>query len=761
MKGIILTGGGSAELQPLTCTRNSSMLEVCGVPLVEYTVQELERNGISDIIISADRFTAQTAEYFDDGRDKVPAFSFVKAGTLSGEAVYEAARSFDIPDGENVVIARGDVLAQRSIREALSFHRESGADITVCVTHSDSPEKHIAVSAGGDKLREVIPYPPTECCASELIMTGTVIVKSGLILNSENTEGEFYTDVISRLLNSGAKAVVYEEKGYFMQIREPADIIKMNRDIMNGRYPSGFSGIMKSDDGRFKGVQAEFPVYIGKNAVISEGAVLSAYTSVGDNAFVGRNAVLKGCAAGKGCYIGESACINGAVLADGVRFSSEASAEDGAVIGDNAVIGAGAFLGSGVRIWTGRHIEPFAVVKESVRRGDPRRLVLDDEGITGEINSVITPETAAQAGSAAASLGKRIAVGFKGGNAAFSLALAFASGVSAAGCEAWFLGEVTEPELACCVKICGAAAGCFINAGVSAGLSFVSHDGLPLSRAEERLVESGLNGSVYRSSGGNDFGDIRQCSGIRDIYSSRLTKKFPASFSGVRAIVNTPSGRTEKICRRLLEGRNDREGIPVVFHISGDGRKISAYTDETGYVAQDKLIMLGCMDEFEQGRDSALPFSFPRAADVLAERYGRRVLRFAYCSDGSDSEARSLAADGNFMGDGIHLMLKVTALMSRKGMTLKELCGSLPGFAAVSRYVAVDSPRSRSIAVMRKLGGGTAGNDGVMIDRNGCRVIVRPVKTGRGMMMFAEGFDIEAASELCDDIQERIKKLCD
>ncbi|MBQ8781245.1 MAG: NTP transferase domain-containing protein [Oscillospiraceae bacterium] len=760
MTAVILAGGESSSLKPLTCTKPASMLEVCGVPLAEYALNELKRNGVKNIVISADRFSEGIAEYFDDGREYMPGFSVTSSGTASSEQVSKAVREFDVPDDEDVVIIKGDVLAEHDIRGALSLHRKKGADITLAVRLTDTPEKFIAAVSDEESLKELVPYPPRESCDTGMMVTGTVIIRSELAQRLESFGGDYILNGIGGLLKEGAKAVLYEEKGYYGVLEEPSDIIKLNRHVMEGAYPYRLSEILYEDDGRFKGVNAEFPVYIGKNTVISEGTAISAFTAVGDNVFIGRNVKLRECAVGDGCYIGESAKINGGVIGENVRVSSEAAVYEGAAVGGNAVIGAGAAVCSGAGVWSRRRVEPYAEVKERVRRGDVHRFTLDDDGITGEINTVITPASAAAAGVAAASLGKRIAVGFKGGAAAFSFALAFASGVSSAGSEAWFVGEVTEPELASCVRVCGAGAGCFIDAGVSVRLGFFSSDGLPLSRSEERILESGLNKGICRRASADGFGEIRQCSGVRELYFSRLLKKRPTALSGIRAVVNTPSGRTGDICRRILDEINDKSGEPVVFHISGDGSKVSAYTDETGYVPQEKLVMLGCMYEFENGRDVSLPFSFPRAADVLGEKYGRKVFRYAHCSDGSDRQARRLAAECSLASDGILLMLKVTELLSQKGMSLKELCGLLPDFASVSRYVAVDAPRRQSMELLRKIEGGrAAGGDGIVINSGKGRVIVRPVKTGRGIMMFAESFNMEAASELCDDFQERIKSI--
>ena len=47
---------------------------------------------------------------------------------------------------------------------------------------------------------------------------------------------------------------------------------------------------------------------------------------------------------------------------------------------------------------------------------------------------------------------------------------------------------------------------------------------------------------------------------------------------------------------------------------------------------------------------------------------------------------------------------------------------------------------------------------GVLTDGDGGRVTVRPVRTGKGIMLNVESYALEAASELCDFYSEVIKR---
>ena len=149
--------------------------------------------------------------------------------------------------------------------------------------------------------------------------------------------------------------------------------------------------------------------------------------------------------------------------------------------------------------------------------------------------------------------------------------------------------------------------------------------------------------------------------------------------------------------------------------------------------------MICCMDMFDRGEDCAVCGSVPRALEQLAESCGRKMISCGknICDDESSPssqclEARHLASKQLFMHDGIAL-------------------SQLPKFAGVNRYIPVDKPSE----LLERLSVSTGG---VLTDGDGGRVTVRPVRTGKGIMLNVESYALEAASELCDFYSEVIKR---
>ncbi|MCL2054770.1 MAG: sugar phosphate nucleotidyltransferase [Oscillospiraceae bacterium] len=761
MTALILAGGDGLRLRPLTCSKPKAMLTVCNIPLLEYSLRVLKRYSYTDCIISADRFSNIITEY-SDGRNVRFSLSEAPAGTAA--ALSKAALDIDgngsAVNRSFVTVLCSDVLFDFNLQAAIKHHEYNHGDITLIVKKTDSPSDYTVAIAEDGLITDISEDLPRESCASNLAVTGIMVVSSELARRISEYGEDIISDCVPRMLKDGVKVLAFTETGFWLDVNSPEDYIAASYSVLKGE--------LSFADATANRVSA--------TADISESASVSAECVIGDNVSIARGAKIHGGIILSGAYIGERATVNQAVIGEGARVLSSAGVYEGAVIGGGAVIGENAVIAQNVKIWNERQIEPCAFASNDIKYGFKKPLVIDDEGVTGETNGIITPQIASVLGSAMASLRglsdesqkheAKIGIGYNEAPASKALAFAVASGVMSSGGEAWLFGETSEPGLSFCVRACELSAGCYVDAGVTAKLKFISSDGLSLTRREEKIIEAGLNRSEYRRAGFAHFGGEKECSSVNELYKISLQKEIPERLKGIRAVVNTSGFGMSTLCNEILNGINDKNGEPVVFHISADGRKISAYTDETGYVFHEKLTLLCCLERFRRGEDVALPYDFPTVADRLAGRYGAVVLRYSGCassrSEISDRAARELAVKMPFVYDAAALMLNVLAILSASGLTLKKALEELPEFATSNRFVAINgksSDRVNSIEILRRMcGERQISGDGVVINDNRGRVLIRPVKTGKGVMMHVESYQAEIASELCDFYQDLISE---
>ena len=389
---------------------------------------------------------------------------------------------------------------------------------------------------------------------------------------------------------------------------------------------------------------------------------------------------------------------------------------------------------------------------EIIVKSNVERLHFEEESrLIASGSGNITCNDAAAAGRATACEKGAILVSHGSGTGADALAYAFASGVSAAGARCVFAGECCAPAAAYAAKSLGCTAGCHIHTEITASLSLFSGDGLPLYRSYEEKIEKALQSSKELPY--SHFGDIRSFGGADELYAAKAASFLRSEPAKVYADVYSSSPSVMRVCGDILSGRGNKNGERIAFRISADGRRISAYSDETGYVFRDKLIMLCCRRLFEQGKDAAVCGKAPRALEKLAGLYGRKILSCggAVCVNESSPSGRCLAArkaaaQQMFANDGIVLMMTVLDILGEENKTLSEALKGLPDYADINRYIPVDRPSE----LLKKLCVTGMEESGVIGDGENGRVTIRPVRTGKGVMLCVESCAAETAAELCD-----------
>ena len=553
----------------------------------------------------------------------------------------------------------------------------------------------------------------------------------GFVISSYPAEGFFNggADDVVNSLSEKYHVSVYSEKCFMLDIAAPQDIIRANRAVITGEYepavpfPEGYFSPKGVCCG---GAECRGNVYIGKGCVIDSGVRLSAGTAIGDCVYIGRGAELEDCTVMNGAYIGERVKLKKAVVCPNARLLNGGDVCEGVLSGES--------------------------VSSEFKASD--NILFDSEGrICGGRNG-IDPSFAAAAGSAAVRIGRKICIGCRRNDASDALMRAFSAGVNAAGGEAVIAGEVSEPMLRFAVRLTGSDCGVYIGGEDGAELHFCASDGLPLDEESRRITENAAVRREYCHAGYRHYGTVTECGSVGMLYENMLDRLVRADISGIFADVSSPDEIVYKVCRSVFSrhGACRRDAPRISFHISGDGRRVSAYSEETGYVFHDKVMMLCIMRLKELGIDNiAVSSALPSAADSICP-----LVRYEQYPDysamspqqvKSDLEARKLASELPFTEDGAAAAVILTDHLAANGITLAQAAAALPKYALAERFV----PMKGSSEILKRIIPSAAA------DKRG-KVVIRPLRTGGGVMLHVESYAMEAAAELCGFYEELISK---
>ena len=140
MYALIIAGGEGERLRPLTSDRPKPMIEVAGKPILEYQVEWLAGQGVSDVILLCGYKAEIIQEHFGDGsRFGLRVHYSVEREPLGrGGALKLGARLLP-PDEELALGLNGDILTNQPLTPLLRHHRRKGATATVMLTRLRSP----------------------------------------------------------------------------------------------------------------------------------------------------------------------------------------------------------------------------------------------------------------------------------------------------------------------------------------------------------------------------------------------------------------------------------------------------------------------------------------------------------------------------------------------------------------------------------------------------------------------------------------------
>ncbi len=137
---IILAGGKGERLRPLTDGRPKSMVEVAGVPILDYQLKALREGGVEEVVLTVSYLKEVIQDHVGDGdKHGIKATYSVEETPLGrGGAIKQAMKQIGT-DWEDAIALNGDNLWQVDFEAFVRLHRDRDAIATVLVAPLRSP----------------------------------------------------------------------------------------------------------------------------------------------------------------------------------------------------------------------------------------------------------------------------------------------------------------------------------------------------------------------------------------------------------------------------------------------------------------------------------------------------------------------------------------------------------------------------------------------------------------------------------------------
>lgn len=757
MKAVIMAGGEGSRLRPLTCDLPKPMARLCGRPVLEYILDLLCRHGVTDAALTMRYLPDRIVEHFPDSRYRNIELLFVEEDQPLGTA--GSVRGACNPADDNLLVISGDALCDFDLTAAMAFHKERGADVTILGKRVDDPREYgLIVSDSSGCISAFVEKPAFSQAISDMANTGIYILsRRALDMIPVDRPYDFAGDLFPKMLQNGLTLVCREDRGYWCDIGDLETYVKCQRDMLEGKVDCDIHAVDDHTGLYFRDARpagdytVTAPAYIGRGVRIADGARIEAGSVIDDGCVIEAGARVSGSVVLQNGYIGRRARLTGALVCASAGIKSGAMLFEGTAVGAGAVVGEKATISTGVKIWNNKVVSGSVNLTDHVKTGGGRRGYFDDDGISGQVGVELTPEFCAKLGSAIGSLyqGARIGVGYGPHRSAAVLAAAVAAGVQSTGAGVIDFGENFQAQFEFSVNFAGLKAGVFICGDTRASVRVVGPGGLPASRSLERGIEAILSRAEFVRCGWDDMGDKVEMSGMASLYRSQLIRCAPSGLTGCAVHVRSRNLAVQSLLRETLRRLGCDDGGQLRIEVSVQGDKARVYDPEAGYIPHHKVLTACTAWRLGRGEDVAVPFDAPHVLDDIAQKHGRRLLRYYLCpADASDAEARKLAKYQMWSRDGLMQSVMFLHIVRRAG-GLKRLLATLPEYERSTRTLATGESPAGLLRRLSPAGAATV-TEGVVLQRDQGALLIRPLKRGAGVKIFAEAHSSETAAELCD-----------
>ena len=230
MKAAILAGGAGTRLYPITAYVPKTLLPIGKRYVIEYIIEYLKRNGISEIVmlVSENEFDLIQNHLGDGGRygAKVEYSVAERIGTAG--ALGAAGNLL----GDRFIVYYGDVLTEVNLKEMIAFHSERKAVCTIAMSTSVPIDYGVARVAEDGKVT----YFEEKPILKEYPISMGIHILEKEALSYCKPKTDLAHDVIPTLLREGKSVYAYltEKRHYdigtFKTLEEVRELFEKGKD---------------------------------------------------------------------------------------------------------------------------------------------------------------------------------------------------------------------------------------------------------------------------------------------------------------------------------------------------------------------------------------------------------------------------------------------------------------------------------------------------------------------------------------------------
>lgn len=237
---VIMAGGKGTRLQSLSKDIPKPMFLILGKSILEYQIESLKNNGITDIIIVIGYLGDAIFNYFRDGKDFGVNIRYIRENEPLGSAgaLYflkeDIAENLSVKDDFFLIF--GDLLLDIDWNRFMSFHKKNGGAATLYVHPNTHPYDSdiVIVDAKNQVLRIESKNSKRDFFYHNIVNAGVYCINPELLNDfSEPIKTDLEKDLLVPQVAKG-KVYAYKSTEYVKDMGTPDRLQVVSADIKNG-----------------------------------------------------------------------------------------------------------------------------------------------------------------------------------------------------------------------------------------------------------------------------------------------------------------------------------------------------------------------------------------------------------------------------------------------------------------------------------------------------------------------------------------------
>ena len=219
-EAIILAGGFGTRLQRIVSDLPKAMAPVKGRPFLEYLLDYLQEQGITDVILSVGHLRDALMNHFGSGYRGIRIRYYVEEEPLGTGGGIRLAM-WKVNDARAFAM-NGDSLFLTDLRGLMEQHMKTEADVTIALRQAQDTHRYGRVTAG--RNNRITVFSEKEATGSGGYINGGIYLVEKQFLLNPKFRGKFSIERdCFALMTNDSRIFGFPSTGYFLDIGIPED----------------------------------------------------------------------------------------------------------------------------------------------------------------------------------------------------------------------------------------------------------------------------------------------------------------------------------------------------------------------------------------------------------------------------------------------------------------------------------------------------------------------------------------------------------